>query len=48
MEPVEEHTGKSAEKQPGEKLDQAMEDLNIDEQEMTAAERDQIEQADAQ
>ncbi len=45
---VEEHTGKKAEDLSDEELDHAMDDLNIDKQEMSDSEWDEVEKADAQ
>ena len=47
VERVEEHTGKTAEDLTDEELEQAMDDLNIEENEMTDEEWDQVEAADA-
>ena len=47
VERVEEHTGKTAEDLTDEELEQAMSDLNIEENEMTDEEWDQVEAADA-
>jgi glutamyl-tRNA reductase len=48
VERVEEHTGKSAEELSDEELDQAMSDLNIEGEEMSDAEWEEVEKADAQ
>ncbi len=48
VESVEEHTIKKAEDLSDEELDQAMDDLNIQKQEMTDEEWEQVEKADAQ
>ncbi len=48
VEAVEEHTGKTAEDLTDEELDQAMDDLNIEKQEMTDEEWDQVDAADAE
>ncbi len=48
VERVEEHTGKTAEELTDEELDQAMDDLNIEKQEMTDEEWEQVEKADAE
>ena len=45
---VEEHTGKSAEELSDEELERAMDDLNIEKQEMTDEQWDEVEAADAQ
>jgi len=47
VERVEEHTGKTAEDLTDEELEQAMDDLNIEENEMTDEEWDQVEAAEA-
>jgi hypothetical protein len=43
---VEQHTGKSAEELNDEELDQAMNDLNIDKQELTDEEWDYVDEQD--
>jgi hypothetical protein len=43
---VEEHTGKSAEELSDEELDQAMDDLNIEKEEMSDSEWEEVEKAD--
>lgn len=45
---VEQHTGKSAEELTDEEVEKAMDDLNIEKQEMTDAEFDQVDKADAE
>jgi len=45
---VEEHTGKKAEDLSEEELEQAMDDLNIQKDEMSDAEWDEVEKADAE
>ena len=45
---VEQHTGKKADDLSDQELDKAMSELNIEKQEMTDQEWDQVEQADAQ
>ena len=45
---VEEYTGKSAEELSDEELERAMDDLNIEKQEMTDEQWDEVEAADAQ
>ena len=45
---VEEHTGKSAEDLTDEELEQAMDDLNIEKQEMTDEQWAEVEAADVQ
>ena len=48
VEQVEQHTGKTAEELTDEELDKAMNDLNIQAEEMSDAEWDEVEAADAQ
>jgi hypothetical protein len=45
---VEEYTGKPAEELADEELERAMDDLNIEKQEMSDSEWDEVESADAQ
>ncbi|MCP4362390.1 MAG: SHOCT domain-containing protein, partial [Chloroflexi bacterium] len=45
---VEEHTGKTAEELTDEELDQALDDLNIDAEELSDAEWDEVDKADAE
>lgn len=48
VERVEEYAGKPAEELSDEELEQAMDDLNIEKEEMSDSEWDEVEQADAQ